>query len=770
MWRFLLAGLLFGNLVLFSQTYGPGEIYYGGVRLQFSGQVQVMGTCSGLYQVSLGVSELRCDVQAGSSGLIMLTATRTPSGAVNIRAEALPLGWPAFPVATGFGTIATQYNFTVPSTPGQTYLLRFRAWTPGIIGELELRVSLSVRAITPPSEQGIPPTYGPFTGTTDASGKFEIPIPTVPNTTVVGILSECTARILSRTTLSVILVPKSGVTTIVRSDQIGAVRVSSPGYPETTVSQLQLLSSMDVFGRTYTTVDVGTVCLRPTAPPVTPTAPIQGRTDEEGKFTVSLPWPGVTVSGKLTVCTVTPIPNKEFALTLVPKGETLREPEDIAGFTFIAPGYQPATVTRFSQFSLLGLTWYDTGSVCLLLTETLPCRETEVRVLTQNMMLFHAEGVLGKRVCFVPMQRAAELERLLSQNGLWRRNFGIICLQEVWHFTRSGNFHNKDAVLRGWLGMNRGAGTPSILDERNNWHTLRQGEQDTNVQLGGQNCSLLRRHPRNATKAVRVAVFESNGQYAVIGPDSTPDLLGGSTYDSGLLILSKYPVIAVSAFIFSAYRGDEEFANKGVLYARIKLTSDSPNCFIHVFNTHLQAGDAKDDRTVRAQQIEQLRRFMENCTGDDRVEGKVQHPILLCGDFNIIGGSEEWQARLQNFIAAGVVLKDVWLESGKGHQPAKDAATWVGNDQDTGDTPWDNPAGRANGNVLATSGGDFQRLDYIFFWPGCQPLELELLSAEREPGKVPDPRQDKPYQWGGIQSYTLSDHLGVVGLFRVLAK
>jgi len=370
------------------QTYGPGEIYYGGIRLQFSGRVLTTGTCAGATQPAPGATEIRCQVPEGVAGTIELAATRTPAGgAVNIRAEPPPAGWPTSlwtrqpdggwadsrsPVASGWGTVTAQYRFTPPAgSAGRRVELRFKAWTAGVIGELELRLILDiVRAVTPtppPTEPTVPPSYGPFTGTTDASGWFEVPIGTLPNTSVTGKLTECTVKPLPRTQVSVTLTPKPGVTMISRADQIGTVRVSSPGYIETEIVQLQFASSMDLFGRTYTTVGTGTVCLRPTTPvtppPDTSTGPISGKTDGDGKFTATIGL-GTTVTGRLTECTVRPLPNQEFTLTLVPKAETLVL-GDLGGFTFAVPGYAAATVTQFSTFSLFGLTNYDLGDVCL---------------------------------------------------------------------------------------------------------------------------------------------------------------------------------------------------------------------------------------------------------------------------------------------------------------------------------------------------------------------------------------------------------------------
>ncbi|MFH1609338.1 MAG: hypothetical protein ABID40_01745 [Candidatus Bipolaricaulota bacterium] len=100
-----------------------------------------------------------------------------------------------------------------------------------------------------------------------------------------------------------------------------------------------------------------------------PPAPISGTTDEEGKFTVPLPWPGTTVSGRLLGPDGRPLAHRAFTLTPVPKDAAIASPEDIAGFTFSVPGYVKTTVTKFSMFSLFGLTSFLLGDVQLAAVE-----------------------------------------------------------------------------------------------------------------------------------------------------------------------------------------------------------------------------------------------------------------------------------------------------------------------------------------------------------------------------------------------------------------
>ena len=71
--------------------------------------------------------------------------------------------------------------------------------------------------------------------------------------------------------------------------------------------------------------------------------------------------PGTTVTGRLTECTVRPLPNQEFTLTPIYGEGTLN------GFTIDVPGYEPVTITEFGRFSLFGLTSYLLGDMCLSL-------------------------------------------------------------------------------------------------------------------------------------------------------------------------------------------------------------------------------------------------------------------------------------------------------------------------------------------------------------------------------------------------------------------
>lgn len=362
-WAFVIFGVW--ALLGAAQIYRPGEIYYGGIRLEFSGQLLTGGACAASTQIAPNITQLHCQIPEGETIVLELRAIRTPAGAVNIRADALPSGWPAFPVVSGWGKVTAQYRFTLPKgSAGQSYELRFKAWAAGVVGELELRVIVEVLKTATPTEPTVFPTYGPFSGTTDGFGRFEVPIPILPGVTVTGTLTECTVRSLSNVVVFVSIVPKQ-VGTLRSVEDIAKVRVSSPGYGEVEVIELMLTSSSDISGRTYTTIHVGTICLR--SGQELSAGQITGKTDAEGKFTVSLPFPGATVSGRLIDPFFRPIQNQPFTILLIPKGVTF--PEEIAGFVIAVPGYVEATVTKFSKFVFFGLTNFLLGDVQLMSAE-----------------------------------------------------------------------------------------------------------------------------------------------------------------------------------------------------------------------------------------------------------------------------------------------------------------------------------------------------------------------------------------------------------------
>jgi endonuclease/exonuclease/phosphatase family metal-dependent hydrolase len=117
------------------------------------------------------------------------------------------------------------------------------------------------------------------------------------------------------------------------------------------------------------------------------------------------------------------------------------------------------------------------------------------------------------------------------------------------------------------------------------------------------------------TKRARALTQLSNFRYFAWGPSSK--LLH---FSSGLLVLSKYPILETQTMTYSKCGGFDCFANKGALYARVLLPDGK---MISVFDTHL---NANGHSAVRYHQASELITFVRRYSSG--------LPAIVGGDFN----------------------------------------------------------------------------------------------------------------------------------------
>jgi endonuclease/exonuclease/phosphatase family metal-dependent hydrolase len=166
------------------------------------------------------------------------------------------------------------------------------------------------------------------------------------------------------------------------------------------------------------------------------------------------------------------------------------------------------------------------------------------------------------------------------------------------------------------------------------------------------------------------AAKKKGWQKAVKGPK--PSGLNEHVVDGGLVIMSKYPILASDSMVYSHGVAADWLSSKGVLWAKIVIDG----CPIHVFTTHLQASyhdkkSADADKAfvaVRLSQIQELRGFIIEKTSQDNC------PILLAGDFNVPAvrdgpdEDEEYKWMMQLLSSSYFEMTDV-LKQIHGHHP-----------------------------------------------------------------------------------------------------
>lgn len=145
------------------------------------------------------------------------------------------------------------------------------------------------------------------------------------------------------------------------------------------------------------------------------------------------------------------------------------------------------------------------------------------------------------------------------------------------------------------------------------------------------------RHARDMVSRLRVKGWYWKSRALSPGPTQLAE--------GGVVILSKLPIIASSAGVFSHRNAStsDAFAAKGVVYAKLRLSSSTS---VNVFGTHLQAGGDGASAAVRKKQLEEVARFVRRCTSSTE-------PVVVCGDFN----TSPFSDALRTFrLEAGLVV------------------------------------------------------------------------------------------------------------------
>jgi endonuclease/exonuclease/phosphatase family metal-dependent hydrolase len=103
--------------------------------------------------------------------------------------------------------------------------------------------------------------------------------------------------------------------------------------------------------------------------------------------------------------------------------------------------------------------------------------------------------------------------------------------------------------------------------------------------------------------------------------------------DSGLMILSKLPIVEYKFIPFISSKSYDTFAPKGIQYIKVKIG----DIYIDIINTHLQSDYNIKYPEIRKDQMGQLSKFINEL--DD---------FIVCGDFNISNTGKEYNDMLNN--------------------------------------------------------------------------------------------------------------------------
>jgi len=194
-----------------------------------------------------------------------------------------------------------------------------------------------------------------------------------------------------------------------------------------------------------------------------------------------------------------------------------------------------------------------------------------------------------------------------------------------------------------------------------------------------------------------------------------------NVFDSGVVILSRYPIVNVADYIYPDCSGTDCMADKGIIYAEIIKHGKA----YHIANTHTASFDTDEARALRQVQFQQMRNLV------NAQQAPAFDAVLFGGDFNVnkLKWPADYAQMLVNLNATDPVST--------GHDATFD--------------PRINTLSQAYG-----SGGDtVEYLDYVVF-----------ANDHRQPADARNdvrvPRSTAQGLWG---VWDLSDHFPVMGEF-----
>lgn len=199
--------------------------------------------------------------------------------------------------------------------------------------------------------------------------------------------------------------------------------------------------------------------------------------------------------------------------------------------------------------------------------------------------------------------------------------------------------------------------------------------------------------------------------------------------DGGLLLLSKYPMEATDATIYRQFTGIDGMANKGVLYARVKVPGWAVP--MDVYLTHTQDGDG-GKLSYTFSQIAHLRAFVDSTRNP-------LAPALVMGDVNVDLNDAQQGGYFRSLLGYDV---DVWEVSGDKAKYPKGITCDYFKTFESGTAPVNDPRRQSDG----------RRLDALVGWwgMGLRPryTKTEIVMNQTAPG------------------IDLSDHYGLLGTVK----
>ncbi|QDO82131.1 phospholipase [Shewanella psychropiezotolerans] len=193
---------------------------------------------------------------------------------------------------------------------------------------------------------------------------------------------------------------------------------------------------------------------------------------------------------------------------------------------------------------------------------------------------------------------------------------------------------------------------------------------------------------------------------------------GVNIYDGGVVLVSRFPIVNQSQYVFPDCTGTDCFTDKGVNYAEVIKGGKA----YHLFATHTASFDTDTARDYRQRQFRQIREFASS------MNIPANEMVVYGGDFNV--NKRKFEDDYANMLAN--------LDAS--------APEYAGYTESTFDPRVNKFAG-----APASGGENVEYLDYIV-------VSNEYLTKPNNTNRVLVPRTTDPRLW---KHWNLSDHFPV---------
>jgi endonuclease/exonuclease/phosphatase family metal-dependent hydrolase len=142
----------------------------------------------------------------------------------------------------------------------------------------------------------------------------------------------------------------------------------------------------------------------------------------------------------------------------------------------------------------------------------------------------------------------------------------------------------------------------------------------------------------NKWKDIIAAELQIKQSKLNIATSPSPKLSHFHLFDSGLMILTRFPIVKCHFCSFDVNPLLVRISDRGFLHIEVSVETETSRSSLHIINCHLHPSEGscttKSAEKTRKAQIQQMKQYIDS-------EINSSEPVIVVGDFNVHQGNQE---------------------------------------------------------------------------------------------------------------------------------